>query len=127
MARWWKESYTREAAEAAGIRDFEGARVLGDPDSRWIYFVEVCAFRFVFFSREMLREYLEFFSRKVLPSSSGKDPSPFSRGPAASVGDGQTRFERLPLRLRKERRRQKVVKALERALLEWEEGADEAA
>jgi hypothetical protein len=123
MARWWKEPYTRKAAEAAGIHDFEGAPVLGDPDSRWIYYVEVCGFRFVFFSLEMLREYLEFYSHKILPSSRGSGVSPFSRGPAASVGDGQTRFERLPLRLRKERRRREVVKALERALREL--GAEE--
>jgi hypothetical protein len=32
------------------------------------------------------------------------------------VGDGQTRFERLPLRLRRESKRVRVVKALERAL-----------
>ena len=118
MARWWREPYNREAAQAAGIHDFEGAPVLGEPDSQWIYYVEVCAFRFVFFSLDMLREYLEFYSCKILPAR-GKDPSPFSRGPAASVGDGQTRFERLPLRLRKERRRQRVIQALESALREF--------
>ena len=120
MARWSKEPYTLEKAEAAGICDFEGAAVLGDPNSPWIYYVEVCGFRFTFFSLEMLREYLEFFSRKILPSSRGGGRSPFSWGPAASVGDGQTRFERLPLRLREESRRQRVVKALQSALLEWE-------
>ena len=122
MARWWKEPYTREAAEAAGIHDFEGAPVLADPASRWIYSVEVCGFRFVFFSLEMLREYLGFFSHKILPSSRNYGGSSYSRGPAASVGDGQTRFERLPLRLRKEPRRQQVVTALDRALRDFEGG-----
>ena len=67
------------------------------------------------FSLDMLREYLKFYS---LPSSSRliKAP-PFSRGPAASIGDGQTPFERLPLRLRKGAKRLRVVRALERALV----------
>jgi hypothetical protein len=66
---------------------------------------------FAFFSREMIQEYLDFYSRKALPRR-----SPFSKGPAASIGNGQTRFERLPLRLRREPNRQRVVKALEQAL-----------
>jgi hypothetical protein len=36
------------------------------------------------------------------------------------VGKGQTRFERLPVRLRQESKRVRVVKALERALRVFE-------
>jgi hypothetical protein len=133
MARFWKESYSLNRALELGISDFENVPVVGVPNNewmrnpelfrawpQWIYYVEVCSFTFAFFSLEMIREYLDFYSRKVLPSSRFYGASPFSRGPAASVGgDGQTRFERLPLRLRKEPRRQKVVKALEQALQEF--------
>jgi hypothetical protein len=116
MARFWQEPYNEEKARQLGIHDFEGAPVLGSPNARWIYYVEVCRFTFAFFSLGMIQEYLTFFSRKVLPSSRFYGLSTFSQGAAASVGDGQTRFERLPLRLRKGAKRQKVVKALERAL-----------
>ena len=128
MARIWKEPYSLRRAQELGIHDFEGAAVLGVPNyewvrnpefrawPEWIYYVEVCRFTFAFFSLEMIREYLDFYSRKILPTSRFYGVSPFSGGPAASIGDGQTRFERLPLRLRQESRRVRVVKALERAL-----------
>lgn len=116
MARFWREPYSPEKAEQLAIHDFERSLVLGPTNAQWIYYVEVCRFTFAFFSLEMIREYLDFFTRKILPSSRYYGTSPFSCGPAASVGDGQTRFERLPLRLRKEPRRLKVVKALEQAL-----------
>lgn len=128
MARFWKEPYSLERALASGIRDFENAPVVGVPNAEWvgrpnfndwpewIYYVEVCRFTFAFFSLDMIQEYLDYYSRKVLPSSRLFGASPFSSGAAASVGDGQTRFERLPLRLRQESKRVRVVKALERAL-----------
>lgn len=128
MARLWKEPYSLARALELGIRDTENAECVGVPNRewkgrpefrawpRWIYYVEVCRFRFAFFSIEMIREYLDFYSRKVLPTSRFYGVSPFSSGPAASIGDGQTRFERLPLRLRQESKRVRVVKALERAL-----------
>ncbi len=131
MARFWKVPYTLDRALAAGIHDFENTPVVGvpypawivRPDFRgwpkWIYYVEVCRFQFAFFSLGMIREYLDFYSRKVLPSSRFDRASPFSQGAAASVGDGQTRFERLPLRLRQESKRVRVVRALERALVEF--------
>jgi hypothetical protein len=136
MARFWKEPYSLERALELGIHDFEDAPCVGvsngewtltrdgspapaNPGFRawpkWIYYVEVCQFTFGFFSLEMIKEYLEFYSRRVLPSS--LHSSAFSKGLAASVGDGQTRFERLPLRLRAESKRVRVVKVLEKALL----------
>jgi hypothetical protein len=85
MARFWKEPYTLERAAAVGIRENENIPVLGvafrslhDPTfrawPRWIYYVEVCRFTFGFFSLEMIREYLGFYSRKILPSSRFYDP-----------------------------------------------------
>jgi hypothetical protein len=119
MARFWKERYSREKAERLGIHDFEGSVVVGPTDAKWIYYVEVSRFTFAFFSLPMIKEYLDFYLRKILPSSRFYGASPYSVGAAASVGDGQSKFERLPQRLRKEPRRQQVVKALERALLQF--------
>jgi hypothetical protein len=126
MARFWKHPYSLERALELGIRDHENVPVVGVPNNawmgnpnfrawpEWIYYVEVCGFTFAFFSHEMIQEYLDFYSRKILPSS--RFYGDFSHGSAGSVGDGQTRFERLPLRLRQESKRVRVVKALDKAL-----------
>ncbi len=91
--------------------------MVGVPNCKWIYYVEVCRFTFAFFSLAMIEEYLQFYSLKILPSSRFYGALPFSMGAAlGGEGDGQTWFERLPLRLRKETKRVRVVKALERAL-----------
>jgi len=128
VARFRKEPYSLERALELGIRDCENAPVVGVPNRewfgnpefrawpQWIYYVEVCGFTFAFFTLDMIREHLDFYSRKLLPSSRFYGLSPFSQGPEASVGEGQTRYERLPLRLRQGRKRARVVKALERAL-----------
>src|SRR5687768_7976867 len=99
MARFWREPYTEEKARLIGIHDYEGALVLGQPGTRWIYHVEVCKFTFAFFSMRMIQEYLDYYSRKLLRSSRLNNP-PFSLGaPPAVNSEGQTRFERLPLQL----------------------------
>ena len=121
MSKHWKEPYSKERAEAAGIHDYEGAVVVGAEDARWIYYVDVCSFTFTFFSLKMLREYLEYYSQKTLPSGRRHNSSKYSTGPAASVGDGQSRFERLPARLRKSGKRERVVKALKKALGDFED------
>src|SRR5262249_348730 len=113
MARWWKEPYSKESALAAGIHDWEWSPVTGPPHAQWIYYVEVCQFTFAFFSLDMIRQYLEYYSAKVLASSRMSGPLWHPNG------DNQRWFERLPLRLRKEPKRQRVVKALERALADF--------
>jgi hypothetical protein len=118
MARWWREPYTDEKAQAAGIHDWEWHTVIGSPNAQWIYYVEVCQFTFAFFSLAMIRQYLEFYSTKILPSSRMRGPLWHQRG------ENQRWFERLPMRLRKEPKRQRVVKALEGALTEF--AADES-
>ncbi|MEM6784468.1 MAG: hypothetical protein AAF624_12125 [Bacteroidota bacterium] len=122
MAKHWKEPYTLEAAQALGIHDFEGRAVLGDAHTRWIYCVRVCSFTFGFFSLDELDRYHAFFSRRTLPSSMIEGP--FSSGPAASVGDGQSVFERLPGRLRARRNRETVHKALARARNDFARGSN---
>jgi hypothetical protein len=86
----------------------------------WVYFVNVCSFTFKFDSVDQIKLYIDFYSRKIHPTS------------RVYVGDEavlrchryqvQRWYERLPLYLRKEGKRQRVVKALEQAL---EKFADE--
>lgn len=122
MSRHWKEPYTDEAARAAEIRDHEGARVTGDHNTRWIFYVHVCDFTFTFFSPEMIQQYIDFYRCKTLPSS--RTHSEFSSGPAASVGEGQSKFERLPAHLRRPNKRLQVIKALEKAAAAFENDQD---
>lgn len=114
MARWWREQYTEAKALSAGIHDHEWHQVVGPPNAPWIYYVEVCQFRFAFFSVDMIRQYLAFYQQKVLPSSRLSGPLWHQRG------DNQRWFERLPLRPRKEPKRERVVKALENAIAEFD-------
>lgn len=96
MSRHWKQRYSQAAASAAGIHDHEGTEVVGRKDAQWIFYVRECGFTSTFFSIEMLKEYLDFYSRKTLPTSRFCGMSAFSNGPAACVGGGQSKFERLP-------------------------------
>ena len=127
MPKYRKEPYTTEAAQAAGIHCYNDVAVTLPTESNittanpsWIYYVDVCKFTFTFFSIGMIREYLAYYSMKILPSSRFCNP-PWSGGAPPGINEnGQTRFERLPLRFRKEPNRQRVIKALERAILMFE-------
>jgi hypothetical protein len=68
-------------------------------------------FTFVFLSLEEIRIYLEFYFEKGRGGSGWR-----ADGRPHPENEGQSAFSRLPLRLRKEPNRQKVVKALKRAL-----------
>lgn len=116
MKSYRKENYTKERAQECGIRTSEGSIVnfWGKP-SKWIYFVKVANFEFAFFSIEMLDTYIDYYQRDILPTSRFYGISPFSDGSAASQGDGQSPFERLPARLRKKNVRPKVLKKLKEA------------
>ena len=80
----------------------------------WTYTVEVCSFTFRFRSLEQVEEYLAYYRQKIHPSSAddGKDAS-------LDHWERQSRFDELPLYLREEPKRLKVIKALERALQQW--------
>lgn len=119
MSKQWKEKYTLEKASACCIRTSEGEVINRWGESKWIYHVEVLDFQFSFFSLEMLDKYIEYFSLKILPSTRVYDSSPYSSGPAASIGDGQSPFERLPSFLRKKNKKPKVLKALSLAKKEF--------
>ncbi len=74
-----------------------------------MYFVAVCSFTFSFQSLDQLRACLRYYSRKLHPSGR------INLG-VADHWEVQWWYERLPLYLREEPKRQKVVKALSRAL-----------
>ena len=96
-----------------------------------IYFVEVCGFTFRFTSLAEIEEYRAYYARKIHPSSADGADRPFrvytkdnngNRVWSYSSGDHwerQSRFDELPLYLRKKAKRLQVVKALERALEDW--------
>jgi hypothetical protein len=77
---------------------------------RLVYFVSVCSFTFEFHSIKQIQTCLDYYSRKIQPSSR------YTVG-AADHAESQRWFERAPLFLREERKRQQVVKALENALV----------
>lgn len=80
----------------------------------WVYYVNVCSFTFKFHSVDQIKLYLDFYSQKIHPTSRiYEENKGFLRSHRYQV---QRWYERLPLYLRKEGKRQRVVKALEQAL-----------
>jgi hypothetical protein len=81
----------------------------------WTYFVEVCGFTFRFGSVAQIEAVLAHYSRKLHPSSRLPD----SERLRAEHDVAQRWFERLPGYRRKQPKRRRVVKALERAPAEF--------
>ena len=80
---------------------------------KWIFFVRVCSFTFEFHTTNQIRECLAYYSQKIHFSS------------RIDIGSGdhwefQRWFERLPMYLTEEPKRQKVVKALTKAIKQFE-------
>jgi hypothetical protein len=84
------------------------------------YFVRVAGFTFEFASLAQLHETLEFFALKIHPSSR-RDVYEHEKG------EWQAWHERLPAAILKGSRRERVLKALRKALEEFEPGAHEQA
>ena len=78
-----------------------------------VYFVRVCSFTFQFHSIQQIQACLDYYTRKIQPSSR------VDIG-AADHWECERWFERLPLFLREESKRQRVVKALRDALKKFE-------
>ncbi len=115
MPRFWKEL----CKPAEHFNQMPEVPVLELPDlkliPRWVYFVSVCSFTFEFHSIEQIEACLEYYTEKLHPSSRrfdmwGGDHWEFQRW-----------FERLPMYLLEESKRQKVAKALTKALTEFSE------
>ena len=74
-----------------------------------MFFVRVCSFTFSFQSLEQLQACFDYYDRKIQPSSRMSTNG-------ADTWECLRWFERLPLFLREEPKRQRVVKALREAL-----------
>ena len=78
-----------------------------------VVFVRVAGFTFEFHSPEQIRAALEYYARKLRPTSR---LAVHMLDYGGDQGETQRWFERLPLYLREEPRRRRVVSALEEAL-----------
>lgn len=85
------------------------------PSEAW--FVRVCAFTFVFYTREQIEACLDYYSRKTHPT--GRIPSDRLGAYGGDSWERQRWFERLPMFLLEEPKRKKVVVALTTALMRW--------
>lgn len=124
MAQIWTETYDPKR-HSDKMRDV--SNLPGVPKEYWraptlqrypVYFVRVCGFTFEFHSLKQLEACLRFFSQKVRPSSmiqfSETDRRIFWLHSVC-----QRWFERLPMKLLEERRRIRIVPALEEALKQF--------
>src|SRR5690348_14865801 len=105
MAQIWKERYDERkhhnkmwGTDGIEARETRDGRLV----PRYVYFVRVCSFTFELHSIEQIEACLAFYSRKIHPSSR-EDIG------AADQWECQRWYERLPLYLREESKRPKVV------------------
>ncbi len=109
--RTWKENYKDwEARKFDQPLRGRPHHLRGTPE--WVYFVRVCSFTFSFDSVEQIQEYLDYYSKKIHPSSAMPNVP-------QSGWEYQTRFDELPIYLQEEAKRQKVIKALSKAISEF--------
>lgn len=88
--------------------------------SREFICVNVCSFTFRFESKEEIREHISFFEKKTHPSS--RIPN-FPEGADSFFRwHSQRWYERLPMYLQEEAKKEKVLKALHQAIALWETG-----
>jgi len=78
-----------------------------------VVFVSVCSFTFRFDTKEQLERVLRYYEQKIVPSSRQPESVWGMRG--GDHGEAERWFERLPLFLREEPKRLKVIKALQDA------------
>jgi hypothetical protein len=117
MARIWRQlNHGRRFGDLHWEQQPEYARSLVKRDN---ICVNVCSFTFYFETREEIESYISFFEKRTHPSS---------RLPIAEGTDrfdrwhSQRWFERLPLYLQEEPKREKVLKALRKAVNLLESG-----
>jgi hypothetical protein len=116
MAQIWSEpfAWTKHQNQMEGLAssttDHHRAPTLLQ---RQVYFVRVCSFTFQFHSIQQIQACLDYYDRKIQPSSR------VDIG-AADHWECERWFERLPLFLHEESKRQRVVKALRDALRKFE-------
>lgn len=111
MARIWKERDDLPLSKEDKLR----SRLQPGLDLGWLYFVEVCGFTFKFRSLAEIQEYADFYSQKIPPSTKKPEVDSASGLWAGDHWERQTKFDELPLYLREETKRHKVVQALSQA------------
>ncbi len=111
MARIWKERDNRPLTKEDRLR----SKLNPNLDIGWLYFVETFAFTFKFSSLTEIEEYVHFYSQKILPSSRIPEADPELGLGSGDHWERQTKFDELPLYLREESKRHKVVEALQEA------------
>jgi hypothetical protein len=112
VARYWKEPLD-PARHADHFNPGSARPRSGDRRGAcFSYFVQVAGFTFEFASVDQLRECLTFFEQRIHPSS---------RKPvfAPEKGHWQAWHERLPARVLKSSRRERVLLALRAALVSF--------
>ena len=118
MSRHWKEKtdfYRHRDHMTSNFDNLVYKRGQDKLIDSWTYYVAVCGFTFEFVAVQQIRECLAYYERKIHPSSMRQVPASYL----------QRWYERLPMWLMEEPKRQKVVKALARAVEEFK--ADETA
>ena len=120
MSRIWKEERKGHWSKHFDLHGYQGLPGHDvSPNEKLVpvytYVVEVCGFTFRFGSVAQIDCALEYYSRKIQSSSRLPD----SEWLRAEHDVAQRWYERLPLYLRKENNRLKVVKALRQAAVEF--------
>jgi hypothetical protein len=119
MARIWKEEF--DSIKHGGLPDAL-PDVTGPIRRHWaaptlmpheVLLVCVCSFTFRFDTKEQLERVLAFYEQKTVPSSRQAESIWSQRG--GDHGEAERWYERLPMFLREEPKRLKVVKALREA------------
>jgi hypothetical protein len=82
-----------------------------------VWYVRVCSFTFEFTHPDQVDTCLEYYSQKIRPTS--RIPASDLHLYGGDSGEVQRWFDRLPMYLLEEPKRQKVVQALTQAKLEW--------
>jgi len=116
MARIWKELY--DSTQHGGLPD--SLTDVTEPIGRHrtaptiiphnVVFVSVCSFTFRFDTKEQLQRVLRYYEQKIVPTSRQPESVWGMRG--GDHSEAERWFEKLPLFLREEPKRLKVVKAL---------------
>ena len=85
--------------------------------TRWVFFVRVCSFTFEFHSLKQIKSCLDYYSKKIRPSSR----LPVYTENYGDHWEAQRWYEQLPMYLLEEPKRQRVVKALTSAIKQFED------
>ena len=115
MPKYWTEKLDIEQwriAHGGKERTYNG-QIIDNLVCPVSYCVRVCGFTFKFSCIEEIQEYIEYFSEKTHDSTRVKETYLFDHY------DAQTKFTRLPMQLKSNQKRPKVLKALRRALDEF--------